>query len=694
MKAKQFLYLYIIIFALLATAEPGEAQSTAFTYQGRLNAAGSPANGNYDLSFALYPAGSGGAAVGNFITNSGVPVSNGIFMATLNFGNVFNAAPCWLEIGVRTNGNTNSFTTLTPRQYVAASPYSLYSLAAGNVTGVLAATNLPANVALLNGNANFAGTATASNFVGNATGLTNIPAGQLAGALPKLNAINLTNLSPSIFNVRDYGAVGDGVTQDYLAVSNALHALTSHGYGWLYFPAQHSGGPTKYLLTNGLVFDYKGNFPPYTGGNYQPSPYAIVGEGIGSTFLVFNITNSVGIWATNQMPMMRDIGIMCGVPLVQGGTNYGVRDWGGNGGAEIIWNNVALIGWWTGADLAGSFGCNLQNLELHACGTGLYLPDYNDGFDITAFGDLNTNAAIMIGGVSAGAAWNTSNFAPSHGNDKRIQFTGTFNNIGVIVGGYESGTIISGYQEMFTNCAAAVGHPPYLGDSYDDGGADISVRFSGFTGLSGSAPLIGLYHARRIILDLSGSEVAGGVPTVKSFTNTADNARISVNNNTVQGFNWLLSTGVDYGYPGFNVDQSWHNKTLGQFAGSNLVFSVVNGNMMAQSISAASISITGGLNAWGSATFGGVAASGAVTAQGVGSLATNTANITPTGWTNTTGVNMEADVVATAATYTVYNGAGTPVFTNPAFTGVITHILQPGGKITAASGLAGSAHAF
>ncbi|HEV2434362.1 MAG TPA: hypothetical protein VG077_00020 [Verrucomicrobiae bacterium] len=39
------------------------AQGTAFTYQGRLNTASGPANGSYDLTFALYGGSSGGSAV-------------------------------------------------------------------------------------------------------------------------------------------------------------------------------------------------------------------------------------------------------------------------------------------------------------------------------------------------------------------------------------------------------------------------------------------------------------------------------------------------------------------------------------------------------------------------------------------------------------------------------------------------------
>ena len=78
-----------IALALLLALASAQAQSTAFTYQGKLNDSGAAANGNYDLTFALYAANSGGSPVGNISTNLDLTVSNGFFTTTLNFGNVF-----------------------------------------------------------------------------------------------------------------------------------------------------------------------------------------------------------------------------------------------------------------------------------------------------------------------------------------------------------------------------------------------------------------------------------------------------------------------------------------------------------------------------------------------------------------------------------------------------------------------------
>ena len=56
------------ILSLCASLHPAAAQGTAFTYQGRLNSNANPVNGNYDLTFSLYNAGTGGMPIGNILT--------------------------------------------------------------------------------------------------------------------------------------------------------------------------------------------------------------------------------------------------------------------------------------------------------------------------------------------------------------------------------------------------------------------------------------------------------------------------------------------------------------------------------------------------------------------------------------------------------------------------------------------------
>src|SRR5262245_32237581 len=97
------------------------AQVTAFTYQGRLDEGGNPANGSYDLRFTLHDAVTAGSQAGDPQTNSATLVSNGLFTVTLDFGDQFSGNR-WLEIKVRTNGNS-AFSTLSPRQQLTSTPF-------------------------------------------------------------------------------------------------------------------------------------------------------------------------------------------------------------------------------------------------------------------------------------------------------------------------------------------------------------------------------------------------------------------------------------------------------------------------------------------------------------------------------------------------------------------------------------------
>ena len=144
MKTK--LQSFVIVLTLLAGVHTVAAQGTDFTYQGRLNNAGGPANGIYDITYKLWNASSGGAQVGSTFTATGTPVTNGLFTATIGFGNVFNGSSYWLELAVRTNG-IGSYQTLTPRQELTPTPYAI---TAENVDGAIPASQLTGTIPSIN----------------------------------------------------------------------------------------------------------------------------------------------------------------------------------------------------------------------------------------------------------------------------------------------------------------------------------------------------------------------------------------------------------------------------------------------------------------------------------------------------------------------------------------------------------------
>ena len=106
---------------------------TAFTYQGQLVDSGNPANGQYDLQFALYDDPAAGNQVGSTVTQTNTTVTGGVFTVLLDFGaGAFNANARWLQIGVRPGGTNGSFTTLSPRQAVSPAPNALFAVSASN----------------------------------------------------------------------------------------------------------------------------------------------------------------------------------------------------------------------------------------------------------------------------------------------------------------------------------------------------------------------------------------------------------------------------------------------------------------------------------------------------------------------------------------------------------------------------------
>lgn len=123
--------LLFVLTAILTAALSIAAQSTAFTYQGRLNSGGNPASGTFEMQFQLFDSEKGGTQVGTTITDSSVAITNGVFTTSLDFGPSFDGSPRYLEVGVRAANDPNPFTVLSPRSAIKYVPYAVRSIAAG-----------------------------------------------------------------------------------------------------------------------------------------------------------------------------------------------------------------------------------------------------------------------------------------------------------------------------------------------------------------------------------------------------------------------------------------------------------------------------------------------------------------------------------------------------------------------------------
>jgi hypothetical protein len=135
-------YIWLLVLSLAVCPGLQAQPASGFTYQGRLLEGGLPANGEYELRFALSSTLAGEERLSPVLTNAPVLVNDGLFIVSLDFGSdAFDGSARWLEIGVRTNGSVDDFTVLSPRQPITAVPYALHAGVAG-ATGSGSGTNV------------------------------------------------------------------------------------------------------------------------------------------------------------------------------------------------------------------------------------------------------------------------------------------------------------------------------------------------------------------------------------------------------------------------------------------------------------------------------------------------------------------------------------------------------------------------
>jgi len=143
---KQRVFISILVAVLLSLiVRQGQAQrpeplqpagvmgsvGTSFFYQGQLKKDGSLVNDTCDFEFSLWDqlgTGSpptGGTQIDSTRSASGVTVTDGLFTVSLDFGsNAFKGEARYLQIAVQCMGDS-SFNTLSPRQFLYATPYAL-----------------------------------------------------------------------------------------------------------------------------------------------------------------------------------------------------------------------------------------------------------------------------------------------------------------------------------------------------------------------------------------------------------------------------------------------------------------------------------------------------------------------------------------------------------------------------------------
>ncbi len=116
------------VMAVTASLAAQTPIDTTFTYQGRLTDGSQPVDGQVQFIFRLFNAAVGGQQVGPTLIEFDWPVTDGLFIVPLNFGDVFQGDKLWLDVRVNA-------TQLTPRQLITAAPYALHAVNGGSGGG-------------------------------------------------------------------------------------------------------------------------------------------------------------------------------------------------------------------------------------------------------------------------------------------------------------------------------------------------------------------------------------------------------------------------------------------------------------------------------------------------------------------------------------------------------------------------------
>ncbi len=353
---------------------------TTFTYQGRLTDAGNAPTGTYDMQFELWDSLSGGTQLGSTLTQTGVSVSAGVFTASLDFGERFNANKLFLRILVKRPASV-SYTELLPRQEMTGTPYALglkLPIIESSAQGI-SAISIVTNPGVGNGVIQASSTGDGHGILGttnstafNAAGVygesfgTNVPVGVYGRCTAVTNGTGVTG----------FGSAVGGYFQGQGGGANLVGAYgVANGSG-----SRGVYGTSDYVGVWGVSSGSAGS----SWGVYGESPagYAVYGTGDYGAYLT---GTSYGLWAR-----CGTLALIPGVAAIRADAPFadGIYTTSGGTGKSAIYAKAT-----SSTGIAGAFDQLNGGVAVQAHATG------NDA--IVAFSDAPNKSGVFAYSNSA-----------------------------------------------------------------------------------------------------------------------------------------------------------------------------------------------------------------------------------------------------------------------------------------------------
>ena len=282
-------------------------------------------------------ANNGSGGFNNVTVGTGLSYSGGTLTSSSSGGTV---------TSVGTAGSVNGI-TLTGGPITTSGTVTL-----GGTLGSIANSQLSNSAITINTSTGLSGGGTVS--LGGSLTLTNTVSGLPSGG--STSQVILKNASSTAwytehFDVKAFGATGDGSTDDHLAVNNAIAALNAAGGGVLYFP--YGTYKMTAAITNITV------------------PCRVIGDGINASTINQTSTSDALVISTSQQCIVQDITLQCtssynALTITAPSGSFNSRSMVNNvnvGGTPAIGFNFneafAVV---TNCTVTGTIGIKMQNL--------------------------------------------------------------------------------------------------------------------------------------------------------------------------------------------------------------------------------------------------------------------------------------------------------------------------------------------